>query len=1074
MRPLPLKGTVLTVLLLALWPYLGHAQCTLACQSGTVEIPLDASCIAPVTPEELLAPANTCGPGGFSLVILDSNNQPIPGNVLTDVHLYQFLNATVTHVGFQTQNCQVIIRPVDKVVCPSDVTINLSGACQAQGVFLPPAGTDDACNQIVLVQISASFGTGPGPHNVPVGVRTVTYTAFTANADSVACTMRLSVLNNQGPTVSCQNLSPSLQPSGTLTLPAISFIASQSDPCGIVLREVRRVSPGATTFGPSVSFNCADVGIPVTVRVRVTNASGLRDSCDAIVMVNDKTGPLVLECAADTVVACDAYTGNPNDYGDATFFDFCGPAPDVAAVDDQRDKCGVGLIRRIFTATDPSGNSSTCVQVIQIVNSKPLTESLITWPEDYVLEGCVSPSAVHPDSLAPPYSRPVVDGSICSIVAIGYKDETLVVNNPGCFKIFRTWTVVDCCIHNPQDPNSPGVFTYTQMIKVIDNDPPVLNCPPTLPVSVGPNCSVIFANLPDITADDCNPKVKITNNSPFSINKGPNASGNYPLGVTPVTFFASDGCGNFSSCKVDVVVSDFSPPTPQCIHGLSTDLGLCEGEIVVKIMAHFFNKGSYDNCSAPGSLVYSFSADTSDNVRMYTCENKNDTVPVQMWVTDAAGNQAFCGTYIIIQDNFNLCPGGKPLQLGGLVQSPYGDPLEGVNVILSGDGQGQQITGVPGSFLFKDLPPGGTYTLSAGKSTQPLTGVSTYDLLLIQKHLLGVNTIQDPLKLLAADANLSGHISVADIIQLRKWILQPQPDVHPLKAWRFINPNQPMNPQNPLNTPDLEQITIGPLKEDLAGVEMMAVKVGDVSGDAFNGGYWDADTRSERPILTFHSGNEEFQAGKSVEWTLQVRELIQLQALQMALAWDPALLAFEGVQTLPNALKLDNGHFGISDIQKGILRLSWSDAHGGELNGGEALFRLRFRALGQGSLSESVHLIESVLPSEAVWAGSECPAGIKVDWLVAQEEEVPSYALYQNKPNPFRDMTMIGFRLPQAAEVTLRLFTPGGQVITEFRGKYPPGYHEMSVPGEILPPNGVIFYRLDAPGFSETKKMIRQ
>jgi hypothetical protein len=71
-------------------------------------------------------------------------------------------------------------------------------------------------------------------------------------------------------------------------------------------------------------------------------------------------------------------------------------------------------------------------------------------------------------------------------------------------------------------------------------------------------------------------------------------------------------------------------------------------------------------------------------------------------------------------------------------------------------------------------------------------------------------------------------------------------------------------------------------------------------------------------------------------------------------------------------------------------------------------------------------------------------------------------------------MTMIGFRIPEAAEVILRLFTPDGQAITEFRGKYPAGYHEISVPGEILPPNGLIFYRLDVPGFTDTQKMVRQ
>lgn len=1076
MRLFPRPGTALMVLFLTLCTSAVHAQCTLTCLTGIVEVSIDNTCQRTVQPHEFLVPSvPPCDPFLLSLVVLDENGIPIPGNVLSAGDLYDTLQATVTFNGVPNQVCQVQIKPVDLIVCPPPQVF----AAPANTCFvtesLPPLDISNSCNPIVLVQITTPFGNGQGPHQIPVGVHTVTYTAFTAANDSVKCTMTVTVANPSPPSVTCQDLSPGLPQNGTVQIPAQAFIASEADPCGIVLREVRRVSPGPTAYGPTATFNCDDIQDPVLVRIRVTNASGLTDSCEAMVVPYDKSPPLIVECPNDTIIPCELYTGNPNDYGMATFFDFCGPAPDTVMHEDLRDKCGVGDILRTFTAIDLAGNTATCTQVLTLTNTTPLADSLITWPEDLILEECVSPGAMHPDSLAPPYDRPVVDGSICSIVAIGWQDETLVVTNPGCFKILRTWTVVDCCLYDPQDPNPVGIFTHTQMIKVVDNEPPVLNCPPTFPVSVGPNCTVIFANLPDITADDCNPKVKITNNSPFSINKGPNASGNYPLGTTTVTFSASDGCANFSTCKVDVVVSDFAPPTPLCLHGLSTDLGLCEDTVVVKIMASFFNQNSFDNCSAKGELVFSFSADTTDNMITFSCEHQNDTIPVEMWVTDKAGNQAFCVTYIHVQDNFDLCPGNKTFTLGGQVMSAQGEPVPAVTVQLGGDASMQMVTGPDGQFSFPDLASGGQFHLSASKSTEPLAGVSTYDLLLIQKHLLGVKSLQDPHQWLAADANLSDNISIADIIQLRKWILNPQPDVSPYKAWRFLNPAQVMNPADPFQTAGLETITLGPLGENQTALELVALKVGDVSGDAF-GTMWSGEVRQEPGTLTLTGEERYFRAGDIVEWTGSLGDVNGLQALQCALEWDPDVLEYEGLQTLPGSLHLEAGHFGISSVEQGRLGMSWSEADGVDLPGEEALFRMRFRARKDGRLSETMRLSEAGLQPEA-WVAdgpSEVKSALRLAWEAEEEGSETDFALYQNRPNPFRDLTMIGFRIPQAAEVILTLFTPGGQVITEFRGRYPTGYHEMSVPGELLPADGIIFYKLEAPGFSETKRMVRQ
>lgn len=1060
-----------------------HAQCTLICKSGIVELGLnniDPFCTRQVLIAELLDPANSCL-NPLSLSIQTSGGAPVPGNLLSAANLYDILTATISFNGNPPQSCQVTIRVVQLIVCPPPVEIQAQAQACDVILTLESLDTTQACKppNFSSIQVTAPFGNGLGPHTVPVGTHTVQYKAFTPFGDSVACTTTVTVQNQSPPTVTCQNLSPGLQPNGQLSLPVAAFIQSESDLCGIVLREVRRIAPSPSAYGPNALFDCADVGQAVTVRVRVTNASGLQDSCEATVFIVDKTKPSPLECPKDSIISCDVFDfANMEIYGNATFTDNCGlSGNDTVLVSDLRDKCGVGNILRTFIVADLSGNTASCLQTLTIINSMPLTEDLIQWPEDYIAEGCFHSSSVHPDSLPPPHNRPVVDGSVCSIIAVGYKDETLIVNNPGCFKIFRTWTVVDCCVHDPQNPSSGGVFTHTQMIKVVDNDAPVIDCPPFLSASVGSNCTVIFANLPDITAEDCSNNVKITNNSPFSISKGANASGNYPLGETPVTFTASDGCGNFSFCHTKVVVSDFAPPTPQCIHGLTTDLGLCDGMVVVKINAEFFNQKSFDNCSTKDQLVFSFSSDTSFNMIVFTCDDR-DTNWVEMWVTDQAGNQAFCTTYIIVQDNFNLCPGNKKSNISGTLNNPGGKAKSNIKLLLSGNASLEQISDKNGQFSFKELDSGANYNLSGFDASYPLEGVSTYDLLLIQKHILGIKPIPDFQKLVAADANQSGNISIGDIILLRKWILNPTPDVSPLKSWRVIQPNIPMNTPSPLESPMLDVIPFAPLDGSVDNLQLTAIKVGDVSGDVNLWSGQEADTRSVQTPVILKGADMTYHPGDHVTMILSAGPVDNLQSMQMELNWNATDLKYEGIRLINGPVKMESSNFGIRDVEAGQLRFSWTDIYGANLPVQIPIFEVTFSALTQGRLSDHIRIDHRNFKAEAIvmtqleeW---EQEAAIQLHWDAPLETSANAFVLYQNKPNPFSDLTMIGFSLPEVADVIMTLYTPGGQIITQFRGKYPPGYHEMTVPGDILPVDGVIFYRMEGPGFSETKRMIRQ
>ena len=83
-----------------------------------------------------------------------------------------------------------------------------------------------------------------------------------------------------------------------------------------------------------------------------------------------------------------------------------------------------------------------------------------------------------------------------------------------------------------------------------------------------------------------------------------------------------------------------------------------------------------------------------------------------------------------------------------------------------------------------------------------------------------------------------------------------------------------------------------------------------------------------------------------------------------------------------------------------------------------------------------------------------------------------SYQLDQNYPNPFNPTTVIQYSLPQASNVTLRVFNILGQeVATLVNAVEPAGTHRAIVDGKGLA-SGVYIYRLQAGSFTDVKRMV--
>jgi hypothetical protein len=93
--------------------------------------------------------------------------------------------------------------------------------------------------------------------------------------------------------------------------------------------------------------------------------------------------------------------------------------------------------------------------------------------------------------------------------------------------------------------------------------------------------------------------------------------------------------------------------------------------------------------------------------------------------------------------------------------------------------------------------------------------------------------------------------------------------------------------------------------------------------------------------------------------------------------------------------------------------------------------------------------------------------------LVSASIDIPrTFVLEQNYPNPFNPSTTISFDLPSGSDYTLTLYNAAGQKVLERIGRAEtPGHQhiDLDMTGYA---SGIYLYRLDAGGFSATRKAL--
>lgn len=325
-----------------------------------------------------------------------------------------------------------------------------------------------------------------------------------------------------------------------------------------------------------------------------------------------------------------------------------------------------------------------------------------------------------------------------------------------------------------------------------------------------------------------------------------------PIEVHALQITLEDNCGNLSSGLVFFEVKDLTPPFARCLDSVAVQLTPVfdsQTDPIGKLAVEELNAGSWDNCimgdikarrklSTPEDRDKWIRAtgNTLDSAAEYSpwvdtlfffCEI-DDREEVELLVSDASGNTDTCFTQVqlLFED---ACYISDPFfGFMGTINTEEGIPVPEVRLQVSGSQNRFMMTGPSGAFDFY-LSPGGDYRLTASKTDEPPNGVSTFDLILIQKHILGQSLLDSPYKMIAADVNQSGSISVLDLIQLQKLILNLETNLTEEQSWRFVPADYPFpDPGNPWEEAFPESIYVEDVNRSL-DASFIGIKVGDVN-----------------------------------------------------------------------------------------------------------------------------------------------------------------------------------------------------------------------------------------------------
>ncbi|MDO8366994.1 MAG: T9SS type A sorting domain-containing protein [Saprospiraceae bacterium] len=549
-------------------------------------------------------------------------------------------------------------------------------------------------------------------------------------------------------------------------------------------------------------------------------------------------------------------------------------------------------------------------------------------------------------------------------------------------------------------------------------------------------------------------------------------AGPFAKGTHKITWKATDNCGNLLQCTYLFHVKDCQPPSLLCINGLTQALDFpdCQQSF---IPSQFILQMS-DNCTPNNQIQLGIRKagegtgfPTTTSLTFNECEKGFNSIEV--WVKDGNGLANVCNNYVLIQEGVGncVCNNNADVYFNGCA-STFGhkkltnfklktlfETLPGASLPLSTN-YSQTIEDSCYTLHLDAIPFGNDYqaTIRAERTLGALVGVTTYDLVLISKHILALEPFTSLYQTVAADVNRSNSVTTFDIVETRKLILGIYDTFPFVPAWRITRPvADPSQIANFSALKDTYKITLTNLVDDitLQNLHFVGIKYGDVNASASLTDEPGADNRYTAPPILLRSDDRWLEAGAAAIIRFNLAESATLEGWQLALEADPGKLQILSVEGLPD------DHFVLRGPE---LRALWTNGVGEFFDEGDAIIELKIKALQATKISDGLFLNSAKLRPEAYTTKGNSAPDRRPLLLHFGENTDASATFFPPRPNPFAAETSFEILLENAAPAHLEVFDLNGRrVVTEIYA-LETGLQTLRLPASSLPGKGVFAYRL--------------
>lgn len=644
---------------------------------------------------------------------------------------------------------------------------------------------------------------------------------------------------------------------------------------------------------------------------------------------------------------------------------------------------------------------------------------------------------------------------------------------------------------------SGGFWRYTQHITVYDQAAPIImaddsglfcsddkeNCSGSvsIPFTVSETCTSPLDVTVRVEWDSDNDGI-LERELPSSqvIGQYPayTITGDFSLGTHLFLITVSDGCGNDTEKSISIEVEDCQAPAPICLGQIVVELGALEGDTdvdgdgILDLAAttlratDLVGSPAFD-CSGPVFYSLNRKGEEADSLRaeeIFTCIDEG-TIVLELQAWDRKGNHSYCEVEVEVQNNNEVCTFIPEGAIMGQVTNEEGMEVPNVLIRLSGSASKSTRTNNSGGYVFETLEEGGDYSLIPLLDESPGNGVTTYDLILIRRHILGYSALSSPYKLIAADVNNSGTITALDMVKLQRMILGYSAEFENNTSWRFVDASYTFpNPSNPWSSGFPEVVNINNLSGQLAGANFIAIKVGDVNlTSRVNNGFSDDPVRSHQRQFFITVPDKQLPFNQIQEIPFYLSEDVEAEGYQFTLQYHTEDI--EIIDVVPGLSKSDQfGHFPAL----GMLTTSWYRQEDDISRFPMFLLQVKSKRRGEVYVRDVLNLNSRMTPAEAYDSD-----GLLMQPVLLFTEEKPTdgYAMLPVVPNPFRSAATVRLVSPKATQGKLAFYYSDGSLLRTTSIQLVEGLNTIPIDKADFPA-GLIYCKFVHPDFQAIRKMI--